>query len=75
MVKRTLRGHSERCAKYLEMGIPQYLVEEMDLHAGDEVTVTRVGKSIVITPVASRSGKNCDATEAATPASYGGINV
>lgn len=53
--------------------IPIHLINEMDWHVGDHVTFKRMGESIIVTPVTSRSAKNCDVTEAEIPTTYGGI--
>lgn len=51
MLTRKLRCVSPRHGNYIGMTIPKHIVEEMDLHAGDDITVKRVGNTIVITPI------------------------
>lgn len=73
MVSRKLRCVSPRYGNYVGLTIPKYIVEELRLHAGDEVNVKLAGKSIIVTPANAVLADQAIA-EAETPTTYGGID-
>lgn len=74
MLLRRLRSVSPGYGNYCAVTIPKVWVEEMNLHANDEVIMEKKDKSIIVTPVAPNPTKNQVATEAEITTRRGGIN-